>query len=94
MLTEAGLYPGMTVRELRGTVPGVEFTDNEGSLDSFSLDEGDRGGYWGRWTGTPTPPRSSAPTSAPCRRRSPRVAPTWWSTASGGHAARQRGWKS
>lgn len=48
LFTEEGLYPGMTVRDLRQTVPGVEFTYNEGSLDSFYVTFGERGGYWGR----------------------------------------------
>ena len=42
------LSPGMTVRELRESVPWVEFTYNEGTLDSFYVTFGERGGYWGR----------------------------------------------
>jgi peptidoglycan hydrolase-like protein with peptidoglycan-binding domain len=48
LVTEDGLSPGMTVGELRRAVPGVEFTSNEGQLDSFRVTGGTGGGYWGR----------------------------------------------
>lgn len=48
LVTEEGLYAGMTVGELRAAAPWVEFTDNEGLLDSFSVTFGAAGGYWGR----------------------------------------------
>ncbi len=48
LVTDGGLYPGMTVGELRAAVPSVEFTYNEGLLDSFYVTVGAGGGYWGR----------------------------------------------
>ena len=48
LVTDGGLYPGMTVGELRAAAPGVEFTYNEGLLDSYSVNFGASGGYWGR----------------------------------------------
>ena len=48
LVTEEGLYPGMTVRELRQMVPWVEFTYGEGLLAGFYVTFGERGGYWGR----------------------------------------------
>lgn len=48
LVTVEGLYPGMTVRELRQAVPGVEFGYNEGLLDSVFVAAGEPGWYWGR----------------------------------------------
>lgn len=48
LVSGEGLYPGMTVGELRAAVPSVEFTYNEGLLDSFSIASAAGGGYWGR----------------------------------------------
>lgn len=48
LVTEEGLWPGMTVGELRRAVPDIEFGYNEGALDSFSVILGGHGGYWGR----------------------------------------------
>ena len=48
LVTEEGLSPGMTVGQLRTAVPSVEFTYNEGLLDSYSVTSGANGGYWGR----------------------------------------------
>ena len=54
LVTEEGLSAGMTVGELRATVPWVEFTYNEGLLDSFSIPSWTGGGYWGRLDWDPT----------------------------------------
>lgn len=48
LVTDEGLHPGMTVRELRQAAPGVEFGYNEGLLDSFFVTAENRGWYWGR----------------------------------------------
>ena len=56
LFTEEGLSPGMTVGQLRTAVPSVEFTYNEGLLDSYSVTSGANGGYWGRLDWDPTTP--------------------------------------
>jgi hypothetical protein len=56
LVTEEGLSAGMTVGELRTVVPWVEFTYNEGLLDSYSVTSGARGGYWGRLDWEPATP--------------------------------------
>jgi peptidoglycan hydrolase-like protein with peptidoglycan-binding domain len=56
LVTEEGLSPGMTVGQLRTAVPSVEFTYNEGVLDSYSVTSGANGGYWGRLDWDPTTP--------------------------------------
>ncbi len=48
LVTDGGISPGMPVGELRTAAPGVEFTYNEGLLDSYSVTFGASGGYWGR----------------------------------------------
>ena len=53
-VTLEGLRPGMTVRDLRQVVPGVEFGYNEGLLDSFFVTAGDPGWYWGRLDWNPS----------------------------------------
>ncbi len=56
LVTEEGLCAGMTVGELRTAVSWVEFTYNEGLLDSYSVSSGATGGYWGRLDWVPTTP--------------------------------------
>jgi peptidoglycan hydrolase-like protein with peptidoglycan-binding domain len=56
LFTEEGVYPGMTVGELRAAVPSVEFTSNEGLLDSYRVTPGTNGGYWGRLDWDPATP--------------------------------------
>ncbi len=56
LATEDGLSPGMTVGELRTAVPSVEFTYNEGLLDSYHVGLVATGGYWGRLDWEPTTP--------------------------------------
>lgn len=48
LVTDDGLFAGMTVGQLRTVIPSVEFTYNEGLLDSYSVTSGAAGGYWGR----------------------------------------------
>lgn len=48
LVTEEGLSAGMTIGELRAVAPWVEFTYNEGLLDSFYASIREAGGYWGR----------------------------------------------
>lgn len=48
LITPEGIYPGMTVGALKEAVPGVEFTFNEGALDSFYTASPEGAGYWGR----------------------------------------------
>lgn len=57
LMTVEGLHVGMTVAELKQAVPDVEFTYNEGLLDSYYLRNDDEGGYWGRLDWTPTTAR-------------------------------------
>lgn len=47
LVTDEGLYPGMTVGELRAVVPWVEFGYGEGVLGGFYVSFGVRGGYGG-----------------------------------------------
>ncbi len=54
LVTAEGVSPVMTVGELRTAVPWVEFTYNEGLLDSYYIAVGAGGGYWGRLDWDPT----------------------------------------
>jgi site-specific recombinase XerD len=82
------------IRAVRTAVPSVEFTYNEGLLDSYSVTSARTEGTGVDSTGTPRRPTSSRSTSRPCRLPSTTMAPTLSWTASGVHEPKPPGWNS